>query len=612
MSAIFEKLSSPLSSPRGGSRADPGVHLDEVKQMFKQSFSSLVHTELRPALDEFRLQLLDDIRNEGGGETRLSHRRNSAGERPPTRPYKGSYASVDHLMEVVRPVTGHRISRVSKDSSAVSKRELAFNMNHSDSDGSIEEADVLLRYTVSSERGDYEIDVLPDSRMRLGYRELLHRSVTPWVRTPVFDYVVSSCVILNAVLIGTEIDWRANNLIDAKPAAFVWLDFAFGLFFTVELLLRIYVLGRDFWTSPEWSWNLFDVVVVAMQIFDELSSLLPDGYVPRTSSFVHALRLVRLIRIVRLARVLHLLVELRTMVHSIVGSLRSLFWAVVLYFMLIYTLGVYFTQVVTDQRAHHRAQGAEPTEGLEELTFLCGSLRRTILSLWSCIAGGMDWSKLVNLLITEISPMVGMQLIMFIAFCLLAMANVITGIFVETAMTNAHEDQDIYVARKVVEFFKGVELTADGFVSEETFLEKAKSNQLVELFKAVNVDVEDAPTIFKLIDVDSNGFVDPVELLDGWLRLRGPAKSLDLNMLVRACEEAHGHLRHNQLQLMQMVEQIIESCGMEPAVANKGDKDASKPQRLKSSRPVRRSSVHAMAYMKTHYSRRDRSELSRS
>eukprot|EP00928_Gymnodinium_smaydae_P003623 TRINITY_DN1128_c0_g1_i1.p1 TRINITY_DN1128_c0_g1~~TRINITY_DN1128_c0_g1_i1.p1 ORF type:complete len:618 (-),score=139.11 TRINITY_DN1128_c0_g1_i1:19-1872(-) len=386
------------------------------------------------------------------------------------------------------------------------------------------EEEHLLSTHVISERHDEDV-LMPDAAMRIGIMLRFKSVLSHFVHMPAFDYMVSFCVVLNAFVIGFETDWMAQHVGDTKPKYFFWVDVCFGAFFLAELLMRIFVFGHAFFHSQDWAWNSFDATVVCLQVFDLLSCAFP-GYIPRDDGFVHTLRLVRLVRIVRLARVLHLLVELRTMVSSIVGSLRSLFWAIVLYFMLIYTVGVYLAQIITDER-EARMNTDKLTDDFLTLERYCGSLWLTIYSLWSCITGGMDWGQLISLLISEISVWMGAQMIVFIAFCMLAMANVITGIFVDSAMTHAHEDQDVYVAKKVIDMFRQSDLSAGGTLSEETFLTKAKSNKLSELFKAINVDAEDAPTIFKLIDVDGNGFVDPVELLDGWLRLRGPAKSLD-------------------------------------------------------------------------------------
>ena len=69
------------------------------------------------------------------------------------------------------------------------------------------------------------------------------------------------------------------------------------------------------------------------------------------STSTYALMSPGVVRIMRLARVLHLVVELRTMVSSIVASLKPLFWATILFSMLIYAMAVAMTQIANEYRA---------------------------------------------------------------------------------------------------------------------------------------------------------------------------------------------------------------------------------------------------------------------
>lgn len=54
-----------------------------------------------------------------------------------------------------------------------------------------------------------------------------------------------------------------------------------------------------------------------------------------------------------------------------------------------------------------------------------------------------------------------------------------------------------------------------------------------DYFKCLNVDVEEARQVFDLLDSDGGGMLDAHELVSGCLRLRGPAKSLDMCLLMR-------------------------------------------------------------------------------
>merc|ERR1719502_2503498 len=110
-----------------------------------------------------------------------------------------------------------------------------------------------------------------------------------------------------------------------------------------------------------------------MQLVDELLMVFAEQGEKRMNfSFMRILRMFRLVRIMRMIRILRLISELRTIVASIMGSMRSLLWTVVLIFMLVYVFAVYLTQLVLDYRVDNIDN--EQVEHDIALTYLFGSL----------------------------------------------------------------------------------------------------------------------------------------------------------------------------------------------------------------------------------------------
>ena len=74
--------------------------------------------------------------------------------------------------------------------------------------------------------------------------------------------------------------------------------------------------------------------------------------------------------------------ELRTLVSSILGCMRSLFWTLVLLFLGIYLASAYFTQIVLDYRV-----ATDDETGIEKemLHHHFGSLGRSVLSLYEAM-----------------------------------------------------------------------------------------------------------------------------------------------------------------------------------------------------------------------------------
>merc|ERR1712187_673898 len=93
----------------------------------------------------------------------------------------------------------------------------------------------------------------------------------------------------------------------------------------------------------------------------------------------NVLRILRLLRVVRLIRAVRFLTELRTLVQSIAGSLKPLFWAAVLLFMLVYVVGICLTQTVHTKRMSLLMDGKERMDALD---LYWGTLIRSMFSLF--------------------------------------------------------------------------------------------------------------------------------------------------------------------------------------------------------------------------------------
>mmetsp|Transcript_83025 Transcript_83025/g.256690 ORF Transcript_83025/g.256690 Transcript_83025/m.256690 type:complete len:781 (+) Transcript_83025:55-2397(+) len=370
---------------------------------------------------------------------------------------------------------------------------------------------------------------------------------------PALDYVTCAVIILNAVILAVETDYRAKHPAGDGGMVFTWSDIVFCVFFCAELALRVCAYGWELFAPANIGWTIFDTVVVGFQVLELVFDVMQSTAPLTNISFLRVVRIFRTLRVLRVFRLIHLIVELRTMLSSIFGSLKSLFWVVVLYAVMVFTAGTFFTQVVTEHRGGNvpdlrelhgitaMAHSAElsPHEVRKQLDTYYGSLGTTILSLWECISGGMDWKTLFDPLLAGVSPWVAMIFLGYVIFATVAMMNVVTGVFLEHAMRYAERDQDLYLARNILSIFGQNDLNADGEISMSVWEAKLGEPDMQALFRALNVDPSDATTLFKLIDLDDSGNLALSELIDGWARLRGQAKSLDLALLMRETDRAN-------------------------------------------------------------------------
>eukprot|EP00930_Biecheleria_cincta_P030819 TRINITY_DN21362_c0_g1_i1.p1 TRINITY_DN21362_c0_g1~~TRINITY_DN21362_c0_g1_i1.p1 ORF type:complete len:196 (+),score=53.37 TRINITY_DN21362_c0_g1_i1:120-707(+) len=118
-----------------------------------------------------------------------------------------------------------------------------------------------------------------------------------------------------------------------------------------------------------------------------------------------------------------------------------------------------------------------------------------------------------------------------------------TGFFCEHAIDMAQADKEALVLEQMrekktyIEAFQDIfqEMDEDrsgkvSFNEMQTFME---NEQFQAYLSHVNISSQSAWTIFRLLDDDSSGAVTIEEFVTGLLRLRGPAKTIDLRDMHR-------------------------------------------------------------------------------
>jgi voltage-gated sodium channel len=384
--------------------------------------------------------------------------------------------------------------------------------------------------------------VVPTRRLsflgtRIGYEDILGESGKPdtfkrIVYHPYFDLTVACLILFNGVSIGIQTDVMARNVTEELPVGFRVVEVCFCAAFAGELLLRLIVERCQFFKGPDRAWNIFDLVVVALQLAEEALVLVASfaggqsHAASRNFGFVRMLRALRLVRIIRLVRILRVIAELRTIVMSIVSSLKHLFWTLVLLLLMIYIFAVPLTQIVLDHRLSNR------DEELNDLLLCWASIGRSSLTLFEAIFGGIDWDVAVVPLVKHVHLLLAPLFCLYIAFALLALMNVVTGVFVESAIDSANRDKEKYLVQIARDLFEKADPHQTGVITWSEFERQLEKPELQQYFKGLGVDAVSARSLFRILDLDNSGAIDADELLTGTLRLRGDARAIDLAALI--------------------------------------------------------------------------------
>merc|ERR1719499_944827 len=140
-------------------------------------------------------------------------------------------------------------------------------------------------------------------------------------------------------------------------------------------------------------------------------------------------------------------------------------------------------------------------------------------------------------LLIHIGPMTGVVFSLYIVFTSLALMNIVTGVFVDTALSRGRHDKDVYMIQHLRELFEVLDLNRNGVISWQEFVAYLGDRRLSAFFKEIDIDQAEAKGLFLLLDKDGGGSIDADEFLSGCLRLRGPAKALDMQLVMRELAE---------------------------------------------------------------------------
>lgn len=380
-----------------------------------------------------------------------------------------------------------------------------------------------------------------------------------FVHSSWFENASGLMIFVNALCIGLDANARAAASLDRDwDCSTVWAkaNLTLSFCFLVEVLFRAFALGWKFFRGSDAWWNWFDFIVIlasgsyeVLQFFLD-SSWCNGGELFQVVTALRAVRVLRLVRVIKAVRTMSIFRELRIMVSSTLRCMIPLFWAIVLLLVIQWIFGVYFVETSTD--VIHKAmqeQGllslAENTE-VQKLLRHYGTLWQALRTLFMSITGGLDWGEAADALFattSETSMYHTVSLYYFyISLTVFAVLNVVTGVFVENAVKQAHDDKELIIqdelsrkdsyCRDALAVFSEADSNKSGTVTFQEFEKHLADKRVQAFFSCLELDAIEARRLFHLLDADNNGEIDADEFVAGCLCLKGSAKTMDVAALL--------------------------------------------------------------------------------
>jgi hypothetical protein len=346
-----------------------------------------------------------------------------------------------------------------------------------------------------------------------GYHTIWRRKIRDLVARNSFDLTVGAVIFLNSIYIGVETEYCATNLTTTLPTGFKVVEYTFTTFFCFELAMRIAGSGwysYFFGNGMGWAW--FDGVIVATAIADiiiaELLPLLLIG-TDMGGISVSQMRVVRIVRVTRLLRILR----------------------------------------------------------ISRIVRYVAALRTLLLSMFH--TGGISWHDATKQL-AVISGALEWLFVLYIGFTVFAVLNVVTGVFCNTAIEAAQRDPEIIADSlstnkqaqldQMVELFEALDLDKSGNISLEELGALVNDFNIQTKLASLNLDVNDAWTLFSLIDRDKQNVIEIEEFVAGCMQLKGANKQIDMLKMIY---DVRAVLKKIALQ----VDTLCQPSGRSPSIA---------------------------------------------
>ncbi|CAK0802514.1 unnamed protein product, partial [Prorocentrum cordatum] len=377
-------------------------------------------------------------------------------------------------------------------------------------------------------------------------RTFLQRFIDHWF----FDIFCAAMIIGNSCVIGHDVQWMTTHT--TEPEVSKVMGLFCSVFFFLELVVRVLADGPRFffYYSENRNWNWFDFFLVAMSFFDILS-FSDSG--SDASSVGMGIKTIKMLRIVRVLRVFRFFTKLSQLAFMIIDSVKSLVWALIMLGIVIYVFAIFFTHYTAE---YTRLQGNGPNAVLIAEHF--GSLWTTIFTLFHCMLNGISWYT-IPIALSAIpgwtGPFLAVGFVGYLSFTMLAVMNIITGVFVDNAVETARTQREFLVQKEMEvkeqwlsemrNIFMEMDVDGSGTVSREEILGFVNDERVQYYLTALGLDVDDAERLFVLLDENRDGEIELDQFLSGCLRLKGSARSIDVCSLI-----------HQSRQLCKRIEEI--------------------------------------------------------
>jgi len=342
-----------------------------------------------------------------------------------------------------------------------------------------------------------------------------------------FNTLIAVVLCITAVVIGIETDYSRGRALEDRMEFFI-IETIFLAVFLTEVIVRMHHLGWEYAIDP---WNIFDYALVVFSWTDILVSIteVESGGLRLAAS----LRLFRLLRVVRSIRGIKLLSGLWLVIQGLLESYMTVLWVAFAMAVFIFCFGAALCVLGGQDRFAN------------EFWYMghmyIGSVLRAMFTSLQ-VATFDDWSNSIARPLFRVSPMAGPVVFLCIFVVSFGTLNILVAVMVErisviTADNRVHAAQarkrgEAILLESIVEELHANDRDGSGDLSQKEFKKLIRIPSLVKKLGLLGIGVDEAESLFEIMDVNQSGSVTPEEFIAGLQKVKGPAKGQDMVQLI--------------------------------------------------------------------------------